>query len=504
MKKLTVIVFLLYSSVCLAGPPASPKNGGDRHFDDIEIRSTLSYSITMTQTNVESLITECTGTGHTLDLGGATLTLTSTIDVPVGVFTLKNVTFDGSGLSSGYAVRFVPSASDTNNAVYPMANIKVIGPDTDGTTVDGVYIGRTGASGNTAAVTFDNLDIDGFRDNLVLGNYTWANKFRNIRIHDFHRYGINAALATSAGEMMTFFGGVIYDGENSGSTAIGLYAPSGSNGDFALYGIAFDYNDQDFYIIDGSYLFSGCHFEDDNSDIIGAIETDSTQIVVSFVGGKISPTVTKSIWFTTTGDNISLDFTDVYLYTYDNADNTEIVDVVSGDPVIAWHNPHLICDNGESPRISSYSNLIGNNGFETSDTTYWTVNNSGNVTHSVDAVEKHSGSYSLKAVGSDGSAGGSTTQIINCAHFRNVLVSAWLKTDLSSNYITVLVKFYSQDSTQISSNDFSSQHVTGTTDWTRVSGKFRVPPHAYFASVQLYSYNTVGDAWFDDLEVWLY
>jgi hypothetical protein len=458
------------------------------------------------QGEFEDLIVKHTTSGKPLNIYGSTIVLTDTLDIPVGVFSFNGsgLTLDASNLTSGYAVRFVPSASQDNNAVYEINGLTVIGPDSDSSTLDGVFIGRD-TDGNTAGVVFRNIEISGFRDNLYLDTYTWRNQFHNLVSHDFHRYGINAQLGTSAGEDISFFGGSIYNGTNASHDSTAFYAPYPGNADMYFYGTAFDYNDIDLELEQGNFLFSGCHFEDSNAYPFGLFSNDTgSKLTVFFEGGMFTAGTTKAVWINSDDDNIYCTFNGTHFYTYGNADDSELVQVDSGYPVYRWNNVSLIADPGESPRLSAYFNQIGNPGLETGDTTYWTINNSANVTHSIDAVTYYAGADALKATGTTGAANGSATQAIDIGDKQSVLFSAWVKSNLTDGYGSVLIKFYSRDETLISTKEFSAQRVSGVTDWTRVCGYFRVPPNAHFASLQLYSYATIGDLWFDDIEVWLY
>ena len=493
MKKIILILLILYSTAYAGSMPGSPR--------DMDIRTVSD------QSKLESLITKHTASGKPLHIYGSTIILTDTLDIPVGVFSLYGggLILDASNLTSGYALRFIPSTSQDNNAVFEMEGIKVIGPDSDGSSLDGVFVGRATA-GNTSGVVFRNIEIEGFRDNLYLDTYTWRNQFHNLVNHDFHRYGINAQLGTSAGEDISFFGGSIYNGVNAASNdATALYAPYPGNADMYFYGTAFDYNDIDLELEQGNFLFSGCHFEDSNAYPFGLFSNDTgSKLTVFFQGGMFTTGTTKAVWINSDDDNIYCTFNGTHFYTYDNADNSELVQVDSGDPVYRWNNVSLIADPGESPRLSAYFNQIGNPGLETGDTTYWTINDSANVTHTIDAVTFHAGANALKATGTTGAANGSATQAIKIGDKKSLLFSVWAKSDLTGGYGTVLIKFYSYGSVQISSNEFSAQRISGTTDWTRISGYFRIPSNADFLSVQLYSSATIGDLWFDDIEAWLY
>lgn len=462
------------------------------------------------QAALEALITNHTTSHEPLGLSGQTITISdgdNPIDIPVGVFELNGggATIDCSAVTSGYCVRFVPSISDSDNALYAINDLTILGPDSDSSGANGVYIGRkVGGAGNTAGVVFNNLEVYGFDTGVFLGTYTWLNTFNNLRVHDAHEYGMNLSVTTGAGEIITFIGGAIYNCTNDGGTSTALYAPAGGAGDYSFNGFALDYNDKTFYILDGSFQFSGCHIEDNNANPFGYFEQDSSRISAIFIGGKVTPHTEKNSWFDISGDNIFIDFNTPYFYTFGVADGSELFTVSDGEPVITWNNLNMSAENGSAPRLSSMYNALDDGGFESGDTSYWNVNTSSGNSFTVDAVTYRSGSYSLKSTGSGdpGDTNASVTQVLSCKVGDSILISVYAKTALTAGYATVRILWYSYLDQLIETDDFSTQHVSETTDWTRISGYRRAPAGAKKANIQLYSYQNTGDIYWDDAEVW--
>lgn len=178
-------------------------------------------------------------------------------------------------MTSGPALALVGQVEYPYNIrsnVNVFSGLVLIGPDTDATTVDGITIGVANST-FPGHGSFEGNFIQGFRDNIVIGDNVFMMTFRNLHSLDAHRYGLNYVGTTNTGENISIFGGSMSDCINAGGTSVALYVPSTSAGpDIFLYGVSFSYNDYAFDINAGNTSFTSCHFENKTNNVMGKVK----------------------------------------------------------------------------------------------------------------------------------------------------------------------------------------------------------------------------------------
>ncbi|MHB9036003.1 MAG: carbohydrate binding domain-containing protein [Armatimonadota bacterium] len=155
----------------------------------------------------------------------------------------------------------------------------------------------------------------------------------------------------------------------------------------------------------------------------------------------------------------------------------------------------------------STGNLVANGNWENDLNSWYTATWSPwTLTPAIDTATKHSGSKSLKIVGS-GTGQGLEYQSVNAiSNETHYTLSGWMKSNsLATNwYGAIKVEFYTSGGGFLGITD--AGHVTGTTDWTEVDVSFEVPEGT--ASMFLYcmlgnagAQSNSGTVWFDDISL---
>jgi hypothetical protein len=171
-----------------------------------------------------------------------------------------------------------------------------------------------------------------------------------------------------------------------------------------------------------------------------------------------------------------------------------LINIVAVDPIVEAEFP---------PSMGSYVSLVHNGNFELGNANGWTVFGAAGATQTTDNVIKHSGSYSLKVVGTINTSNVAVGQKINIRPGQRLLARGYCKTDAVTNgYCLLLVKFFSQSDVQIGVNSEFAQ-FSGTTDWTLTGGCKTAPAGTYYARLDCYFFNFVGTGYFDDIGAWV-
>jgi len=160
---------------------------------------------------------------------------------------------DFTALTTGPAIR-VQAATGNNYQRVVLEDLRLAGPTSGATTVDGISLG--GASTFANQCVFERIHIDNFRDQVVSGSNTWNTEFVNCSLRNAARYGYQSTgTLTNQGEGLRFIGGVIF-----GSTTDCIRIDSGA--ELECIGMSLDYANHLATVTTGSRLhFANCHFE---------------------------------------------------------------------------------------------------------------------------------------------------------------------------------------------------------------------------------------------------
>lgn len=453
-----------------------------------------------------------------------------TLHVGSSFIDLNNATLDFTNCIDEVAIEIIPHTTDKSNNIYSvLQNGKIIGPEYDeSNNLDGIFIGRPShmPSGNVANSVVRNIDITGFRDSVILGEQSYLNTFDNCRIGKSWRRGINCQMFTNAGEMVRFFGGVIYDVRNSQNTGVSLYTEGETNADFAFFGTSFDYCDMVLHHKSGMVTFSGCHLENDNINPMILTEyVPGSPLSLSMFGGSMGwgnmlslfnpelsfrePDDGRDALIATVGGHcyIFLSGVDIKLYGKPNTCVHKNLD--NDTPHVTIDSCRLNIQSGQKcAEVSDYTSILYNGGFEL-DTTGWTVNNSSGWAIGIDSTSSKSGSKSLKFSASSGSLAASVQQNLplSCARpGKELLVSGWFKINSSTGYIVPILRFLGHDDVLIrqQSLEVDTNKLTGTANvWTRIGQSVVIPRGTHRIVIQIYCNGLTGNAWADDLKVWV-
>jgi hypothetical protein len=213
------------------------------------------------------------------------------------------VTFKGAGCGyttldfltpafSGTAFRLqMSSANAKSRRIVALQGLMLNGSRTRGGTVDAISLGGGGVYGN--ALRFADVQISGFRDQVIYGTNAYLNVFDGCILDHCTRYAIDfSSTITNAGENEIFDNSVIANGE------IGLHLnPSSAAPKFTFKTTSFDYMDKamDRASLAGSVDFIGCHFEGNYrqlTDLVLNSTTTATSATANFqsidVGKRIA------------------------------------------------------------------------------------------------------------------------------------------------------------------------------------------------------------------------
>ncbi len=415
------------------------------------------------------------------------------------------------GDSNGYCYAIVPkSGEDSGPLRKTLINGTIIKESNESSDVDGVYLGLPSgmAAGSTAHVDFDTLTIEGFRDDLVIGDQTWDNSFYGCKIAASWQYGVYVNTITNAGENIHFWGGVIYNCHKSDDSAYGLCIETASNPDIYFHSTSFDFNDCNYLQHDGHLVFAGAHFEDDNTGPMGRHTNVSAHFSCNFEACKFSPHTTERPYLIeVTGSNQMISITDGNTDTY--GDSTEILHVVSGSPFVSIRGLHTLTQTNKPIRISAYTNLLRNGSFETEDTTGWSYSGSSGYAQSVQSTTKYEGTYAWEL---DGDASASGNAVLAQSIVQGIIpglqltICGMVKVDgVTAGHAVISAYFYDQSGNQISSSYVSTQQ-SGTVDWALVGNKVQIPQGCAKITIQLRGEAMAvagAKAYFDRVEAWI-
>lgn len=311
-----------------------------------------------------------------------THTLTSRVDLPVGriSYDFGSCVIAASSVPDGdlSAFSIIPDTLDTVTNATWVRDLYLVGPESESRTLDGITLGRplSMGGGNTAHLALHHLKIRGFRDNFVLGNQSWVNKFINFQSTHAWRRGFSLVGDINAGENISFFGGSINDCKNAAGDARGFYSDVSGNADAFFFGFSLVYNNVLMELNTGNVALHGCHLEDNS---------DNPQIIINYTAGVEPVAFTSSgssysvgpftsalavetaegrpAFITITGSRSSAIITGGKWARFGKSQG-EFVKVLANAPTVRVSGVDFQPDVDKVPSISDTTNLIVNGGFE--------------------------------------------------------------------------------------------------------------------------------------------
>lgn len=387
--------------------------------------------------------------------------------------------------------------------------------------VDGVAI--TGDSGQSSYMSFYDLRIEGFRDNLQIGGTgatAYILAFFNPQISCSWRRGVSF---TGACENANFHGGFIADSSNELFVGVGIYTAGAGSVDAYFHGTSIDYCDYSVAAAAGVLGFYGCHFENNN---------DNPHMLLTKTGGRVGCSITM-VGGQMTGGPLTNGWASIPAESATGRPG--MIDTVGGLHFVSIENTYVgnfrlvetvtqlvrntdgvanrkldlrpMVDAGytgtpSSPlsmSLSTNSIYVGASGSMTG----WVNAAGGGSTWSADTVEFYApDTGSRKMVG-----GGSSSflyQIIPVAGRSVVILKAWIKcTAYTGGFATLRAQFYAADATTVVLDVILTQQVSSVGGWIPIWSTIPVPAGAVTMRFNDYTSAFTGTAHFSNEHFWL-
>ena len=431
---------------------------------------------------------------------------------------LGDVTFDYSAMPTGKAISL--TGWGNLNPSYPhraslhrLEGIRILGPDTDATTTDALYINDTAGLDQ---LLIRNVMLYGFRDQIIFDTNNWCIGFEKVSGGHFHRYGLNVLAGANAGENYHFFGCTWYSSHNANGNATAVYTTADGNADLYFYGCSFDYNDIEFDHNGGIVNTIGCHFEDSVSTgpmVYLSSTGGSAKTTFTASGGVFAPTeaspgrshLIEHRAASTSGVFITLSGT--AFATYDK--NTSILKSLASVPPqfrIVGGSLDTGTNGNTAPAVSAVNSKLYNGDFEASaafGTPGWSTANGGILTTcAIDTTSPRSGTRSLHVVGT-GTAGQTTIAQYFAANPGDVInVRGFIKVGTYvSGLINLRLAWYLYDHTTRTTISNMKVANSATSGYVPFSAMVTVPPGVSFGYVDAQVDTFNGEAWVDDITV---
>jgi hypothetical protein len=325
---------------------------------------------------LKAAITAATTAKGVVDFGiGKTYKVTSRLDLPVGIagYQGRGVTLDCSAMpdTEEYAVRFLPGATDATIYTYWVEGLRILGPASEASNLDGVFIGRPDdiATGNVAGYSFHNVTVRGFRDNWTFGPQSWLFGFFQCSSSAAWRRGYNIDAQANAGENYSWHGGVIADCTNTAGTGVGVYASQAGNSDINFFGTSFDYCDKEVDVQSGHVALIGCHLEDNVSGPMvtvtttGGSEPGKLSVTDCVFAGTEADAGGRASFITVDGERSVVRVTGGSWSRFGKS-ASELVTVTAGTPLVTVDHVDPVIDGNAAPLISGYTSTTANGDFE--------------------------------------------------------------------------------------------------------------------------------------------
>lgn len=444
---------------------------------------------------------------------GITFKVNSPLIIPGGleVIDWNGATFDFSSLGSGYAFSFLQNSYGSPWSQWepcsPMRNFTLIGPQSESSNADGLFLGVLTGGGQVSGQTLVDFSIIGFRDGLTIGSYSWINNIRNGNISNCWRQGVIYNADVQAGEQFSWHGGRIANCVKSDGSGCGIRmtATGGGNKELNLYGVSLDYNNLQFDVQGGRLRSFGGHIEDNHyGQPLGNIAWTGGNVPTGFYSSGDTIVTTESsansrpYLFTVSGDNAGI----VARSNFDTYNSrSQLIQVLSGTPHIDLDGS-VVVFNGSTqfPTIGSALNRLGNPGFELGSLGGWASSGSG-YTFSADNTVPHLGAWAGKMT-SVNAQNGSLRQGVPCRPGQKVYWRAWLNvTAISAGSVEIKIAFVTADGLTTIQNVNSTSFTAPTSGYVVQQGQVGVPAGAAIVQIQLYGFGFTGTAFLDDCEL---
>lgn len=423
-------------------------------------------------------------------------------------------------MTSGVALTITgnPTAGTGNYFVHRAATnvvsgLRLVGPDTDTATVDGILISDTGIGVDQGAL--EHLIIYGFRDGLTYGTNEWSIDHRRVSVANSHRYGINLSHGVNAGQCTSFTAVSVFNSHNAAGTAVGVFVPAGGS-DARFLGGALQYNDIEGVFNGGNVTFFGTRIEDSGSGPAFTYSCSTggadTNVMFRDCDWEIETTTARDHIHEITASSrfrISVMFDGGVGSVFNATGPTWVVDN-SGDNGLGvqvnYRNFNVNIQTGSNTLLLGDMSNVLFNGYFNDTTSFvsggtfgWTAG-TGN-TWSIGAGGRTGNA--LKVTGS-GAGNDFTTQQIPVTAGQPIRVSGYLSTPTwTSGNISIFVQFFTEDRVTSAGNPLRVGSALSAlqTGWSGVSRIIRVPRAATYMTVQLNCANLNGVGLFDNIEV---
>jgi hypothetical protein len=429
-----------------------------------------------------------------------------------GVRGLGDVTIDATSKSSGFAFNIIGrgSRSTTLNGrstMHKFERMRILGPDTDSTTVDGFYFND---SSNLSQVNFDSIMVFGFRDQHYFDTNNWCLRWFGSSFGHAHRRAFAFYSGTNAGENYSFYGCTFYSSTNAAGNATAIYTDYAGNSDIYCFGCSFDYDDIEIDHNSGIFSLSGCHIENKSAGpMIRLSYTPGFEYTrMSISGGVLAPTERTALdpdpngqkrdrlIDMVSGNAVHLNIDGTYCATYNQTH--DVVKVTSGSPTVSFRAP-MGTSTGTAPNLSrpgELLNVLSNAGFESGSINQGWYNQ-GTVSYSVQSVGQKSGSYALRIVGTGVAGTTSITQARTCQANAQVIATAEMfASGVTAGSTVIRLAWLASDGSTISTTSLPG--VSADQAYGRVGGVASAPAGTAFVQYELYSTNLNGTVFVDD------
>jgi len=462
---------------------------------------------------------------------------------------------DASGMSSGTAISIVSNQSSPYAQycpVMPLKNFFLLGPDTDGGTVDGISVLGTTPS-QVASQAFDNFVIQGFRDNFVVGSLAYLLMLRGFQLTHAHRRSFSVVGTTTSGEGLALIQGVIGNCTNATNDAVGLYVDPNANApDLLLFGVAHDYSNVAFDIGAGKTQLVANHFENSSASPMGYISCKAAgqggngfPTHVQINGGSLRHGgISQANPEGASGRAVMFQLTDITGTNQCQLDidglqwknngrySTELVNVnaTNSNPTVrhrvAWESHP-----GTNGRLCGYTNALHNGGFEISGSTFfpgatgypqiataanppvlvtvaatgsdgWGFSGTGTVTRDTSVFRSGAASFKIVGTGQNGIAYSASMRVRPGDKF---MQRGYLNvTAFTAGSLRFKLYFFNELGVEISETSATPLVTATTSGFVQVDNIYSVPAGAETAraGIQWVSFNGTGYA--DDIECWVF